>query len=219
MCGRYTLINPSTLTERFKTINTLSGLTDNFNVAPGQTMPAIVAQGDQNVLRLMKWGLVPSWAKEVKIGYKMINARSEGIETKPSFRHAYKKQRCLIPASGFYEWQKIDGQKIPQYIRVKNQEVFSFAGLWEHWQQPNAEPLETYTIITTQANQFMQTIHDRMPVILPQKLEDDWLNPSNQDPDFLRNIIQSSTVNLTAYPVSTEVNKPQNNTAGLINPL
>src|SRR5690606_34032573 len=117
------------------------------------------------------------------------NARSEGIESKPSFRHAYKKQRCLVPASGFYEWQKSSDQKIPKYITT-NQPLFAFAGLWEHWQPDGSDALETYTIITTQASPAMQPVHDRMPIILQPEAEDDWLNPDNQDPDFLRQIMQ-----------------------------
>lgn len=220
MCGRYTLIETDRLTERFATINTLDGLKPNYNAAPTQTMPVVVANQDKNELKLMRWGLIPSWAKDLKIGYRMINARSEGIETKPSFRHAYKKQRCLVPASGFYEWQKTTGKKVPFYIQPKGAPLFSFAGLWEYWKQPDGEGLESYTIITTQANEEMKPYHDRMPVILDQKNEDPWLDANNQDPEFLRTLIkQSEKVTLQFQPVSEQVNTVKNNSADLIQPV
>lgn len=221
MCGRYTLAHPAKINERFGAgILGSRNLSPNYNVAPGQTMPVVIDVEGKSELRLMKWGLVPSWAKEAKIGFKMINARSEGIETKPSFRHAYKSQRCLVPASGFYEWKKSSSAKIPYYITLAKQDLFGFAGLWEHWQQPNGQSLETYTIITTQANKDMDSIHDRMPVVLKQEYEDDWLNSKNQDPEFLRQLVQSSRD--TAFvltKVSDQVNKVANNYTELINPL
>lgn len=219
MCGRYTLIKTSEISDRFHTTTIPTEISPNYNAAPGQVMPVITANGQQNEIRLMKWGLVPSWAREVKIGYKMINARSEGIESKPSFRHAYKKQRCLVPASGFYEWQKSPDGKIPQYIYLEDKSLFAFAGLWEYWQQPGSDPLETFTIITTQANTFMKPIHDRMPVILEKKFEDDWLNQENQDSDFLHHLIKNSKPELASHEVSTQVNSPKNNTPEIIKPL
>lgn len=221
MCGRYTLTHPAKINEKFGAgiLNDIE-LPPNYNVAPGQSMPVVVDNQTKNELRLMKWGLVPSWAKEAKVCYKMINARSEGIETKPSFRHAYKSQRCLVPANGFYEWQRSTSGKVPYYITLANQNLFSFAGLWEHWQQPSGQSLETYTIITTQANSDMEHIHDRMPVIISPQYEDDWLNPDNQDPEFLRQLLQSSRdTNFVFTPVSDEVNKVANNYPELIRPL
>lgn len=219
MCGRYTLTHPAKINERFGAgILGDKDIQPNFNVAPGQTMPVVVDVEGKNQIQLMKWGLVPSWAKDSRVGYKMINARSEGIENKPSFRHAFKSQRCLVPASGFYEWKKADTNKIPYYITQADQDVFSFAGLWEYWQQPNGEALHTYTIITASANPTMEPIHDRMPVMVKPQLEDDWLNSKNQDPEFLRQLLQAShEVDLKLTQVSTEVNKVANNHAGLIN--
>ena len=220
MCGRYTVIKLDDLPARFAAKNKFNEVKPNYNVAPGQTMPIVVDTNGQNEFKLMKWGLVPSWAKEVKVGYKMINARAEGIETKPSFRHAYKSQRCLVPANGFYEWQKSTTGKVPYYITLANQDIFSFAGLWEHWQQPGGQNLETYTIITTRANSDMEHIHDRMPVIVNPQYEDDWLNPDNQDPEFLRQLMQSSRdTSFVFTPVSDEVNKVGNNYPELIHPL
>ena len=220
MCGRYTLTTIDDLSDRYALASRLEGVAPSYNVAPGQSMPVVVDANGQNELKLMKWGLVPSWAKEAKVGYKMINARSEGIETKPSFRHAYKSQRCLVPANGFYEWQKSTTGKTPYYITLANQDILSFAGLWEYWQQPDGQSLETYTIITTQANSDMEYVHDRMPVIVKPQQEDDWLNPNNQDPEFLRQLIQSSRdASFVFTPVSDEVNKVANNYPELIRPL
>ena len=219
MCGRYTLTHPDKLKQRFGTNNQLE-ISPNFNAAPGQTMPVIVADGKENTIQTMKWGLVPSWAKDPKIGFRMINARSEGIETKPSFRHAFKKQRCLVPADGFYEWEKAETGKIPQYIRLRQGSLFAFAGLWEYWQQPDGSPLHTYTIITTEPNVTVKPIHDRMPVILNPDREDDWLNPDNQDPEFLRTLLKPYPANqMESYPVSTDVNTVANNDGRLIEPI
>lgn len=219
MCGRYTLAHPAKINEHYGA-GTLGDteLSPNFNVAPGHSMPVVVDVEGENHVRMMKWGLVPSWAKEAKIGYKMINARSEGIEAKPSFRHAFKSQRCLVPASGFYEWKKQNSDKTPYHITLSGQDIFSFAGLWEYWKKPDGQPLETYTIITAPANSTMEGVHDRMPVILQQNYEDEWLNPKNQDPEFLRQIMNSGQkVQLQLTPVSSDVNKVGNNYPGLIN--
>lgn len=220
MCGRYTLIDTDKLQERFQTINAIDDLKPNYNTAPGQIMPVVVDSQDKNELKLMKWGLVPPWAEEANIGYRMINARSEGIETKPSFRHAFKRQRCLVPANGFYEWQKGQDGKIPHYIQFKQGSLFAFAGLWEYWKRPDGTGLETYTIITTSPDEVVKPIHDRMPVILKKEHEDAWLDSDNQDTDFLRSLLKPYPAEpLEAYPVSTEVNVAANNDEHLIGPV
>lgn len=217
MCGRYTLVETNKLQERFQTVNTLDGLKPNYNVAPGQIMPVVVANGEKNELKVMKWGLVPSWAKEERIGYKMINARAEGIETKPSFRDAFKKQRCIVPANGFYEWQTKETAKIPQYIHFKKDNLFGFAGLWEHWQKPNGVEIETYTIITTEPNSLMEPIHNRMPVILKADHEDAWLDQKNVDVEFLRTLLKPyPSTELNVHTVGSEVGNTKNNSANLI---
>lgn len=166
----------------------------------------------------MKWGLVPSWAKDEKIGYKMINARSEGIETKPSFRAAFKRHRCLVPTTGFYEWKKVDAKmKQPYFIRLKSGEPFAFAGLWEVWGPDN---LETFTIITTENNELIEPIHTRMPVILHEKDEAVWLDPELHDADKLKELLKPyPSEEMEMYEVSTFVNSPKNESPDCIKPI
>jgi putative SOS response-associated peptidase YedK len=147
-----------------------------FNIAPTQEAPVIRAgAAGERELAMLRWGLVPSWAKDLKVGTNMINARSEGIETKPSFREAVKQRRCIVPASGFFEWQGEPGRKQPYAITVAGQPLLAFAGLWERWKPRGGEPVETFTIVTTEANDRIARIHDRMPVILPMDAIDTWL--------------------------------------------
>ncbi len=221
MCGRYTLTDIKKLAGRFQVILHTPTLRPSYNIAPGQVMPVIVADGPRNAVKMMKWGLVPSWVKEPNVGYKMINARSEGIENKPSFRHAFKQQRCLVPASGFYEWrQNNDKTKTPEYIRLRDHDLFAFAGLWESWRQPDGTPLETYTVITTQANQLIAPVHDRMPVILQEQFEDAWLDPTNQDTEFLRTMLKPfDAAQMQMNTVSSAVNTVTNNQSALIKPI
>lgn len=176
MCGRFSLsTDKDDLQSRFGIDPTGILLKPRFNIAPSQLHPVVVVEDDKRVLRMMKWGLVPPWSADPKIGYRMINARAEGVDTKPSFRSAFKRRRCLIPAAGFYEWAKPDKKtRIPYYIRLKSKELFAFAGLWELW---GPGKLETFTIITTEANELVAQIHDRMPVILREKDEGTWLDP------------------------------------------
>ena len=163
MCGRYVLQQPERLKKRFNASNSVD-VRPNYNAAPGQLMPVIV-KNSPNRIALMKWGLVPSWAKDPKIGYKMINARSEGIQDKPSFRHAIKAQRCIVPSSGYYEWKKEGKDKVPYLFRLISEDIFGFAGLYEHWHGDHGNELETFTIITTSPNELAAIVHDRMPVI------------------------------------------------------
>ena len=210
MCGRYTLFLQGKLKDRFKTMNDLE-VRPNYNVAPGQTMP-VVTRHSPNSLELMQWGLVPSWAKDPKIGYKMINARGETVAEKPSFRSALKRRRCLVPSTGFYEWKREGDAKTPMFIHLKDQELFSFAGLYEHWQDANGNELMSYTIITTTPNSLMEGIHDRMPVILNPADEDEWLNPEIEDAAQLQRLLVSYPADqMEAYAVSLSVNSPKNN--------
>jgi putative SOS response-associated peptidase YedK len=216
MCGRYTLANVEGLQDRFDTENRLAGIRPNYNVAPGQSMP-VITRNSPNKIEIMKWGFVPSWAKDVKIGYKMINARAEGIEVKPSFRSAIKCRRCLVPATGFYEWKKKEGIKVPMHIRLSDREVFSFAGLWEHWQDKDGNELNTYTIITTSPNGVIAGIHDRMPVILREEEEDMWIDPEIQDPAHVLGLLRPYTEKgMEAYPVSEAVGNVRNNSKELL---
>jgi putative SOS response-associated peptidase YedK len=148
-----------------------------FNIAPTQEAPVVrlSAEGEREIA-LLRWGLVPFWAKDRKFGTKAINARSEGIEAKPAFREAFRQRRCIVPATGFFEWQGEPGRKQPFAITLPGQALFAFAGLWERWKAPDGEAMETFAIITTEANEAVARIHDRMPVILPMDAVDTWLS-------------------------------------------
>ncbi len=166
---------------------------------------------------MLRWGLVPSWAKDPQMGARMINARGETVAEKPSFRSAVKSRRCLIPADGFYEWVKTDGGKQPHFIHFADARPFAFAGLWERWNKGEGDPLETCTIITTSPNDLIAGLHDRMPVILPDDRYDEWLKPEPLAADRLSEILVAHPAGqMEAYPVSTYVNKPANDDAGCI---
>ena len=190
-----------------------------YNVAPSNFVPAIRHNKEhERKLGMLHWGLVPHWAKDRKIGYRMINARSETVRQKPSFRNAFKRRRCLVPVSGFYEWKKTGDHKTPYFISMKDAEAFAFAGLWERWREhEEAEPLDSVTICTTEANKFMADIHQRMPVILKPGDYDDWLNRDNTGDDVTYGLLRPwPRSNLQAWPVSTTVNRPQNEGPDLI---
>ncbi len=222
MCGRYNIIPDITVwvtafglsDEAGKTI---SNLAPNYNVAPTQEVPIIRINkaNSKRELDLVHWGLIPFWAKDLKVGYRMINARAETVAKKPAFRAAYRKRRCLIPISGFYEWIKNGSAKQPYLIRMKDVAPFALAGLWEKWYNPEDETeLESCTIIVTEANRFMTPIHDRMPVILCPKDYNRWLDPDAEDVNLLLRPCPDDW--LEAYPVSTYVNSPWNRDARCI---
>jgi putative SOS response-associated peptidase YedK len=221
MCGRFTLTaDLKALAERFSTpVPPNAKYNARFNIAPSQ--PVIVVGDDgQRYMKQMRWGLIPSWAKDPAIGNRMINARVETIAEKPSFRTALKKRRCLIPADGFYEWQKLGKIKQPVRIVLKSREPFGFAGLWEHWTSPENEEILTCTIITTEANELLKQVHDRMPVILTRETESQWLDPKNDDPVKLLPLLkQYPSEQLEYYPVSREVNSPGVDKPSNIEPL
>jgi putative SOS response-associated peptidase YedK len=226
---------PSEIAKYFgATPPTETVLEPSYNVAPTNEVYAVVERGDERRLEHLRWGLVPLWAKDLAIGSKMINARAEGIATKNAYRHAFRKQRCIIPADGFFEWQVVEGPeprsgggrsgrvpKQPMYIHRVDGEPLAFAGLWETWRGPerNDEPLYTCTIITTTANETMAPVHDRMPVILPPDRWAQWLDPDMQDTDALARLLVPAPPSLLAlYPVSTAVNHVRNKGAELIVP-
>ncbi|MGG1446421.1 SOS response-associated peptidase [Bacillus subtilis] len=189
-----------------------------FYVAPSQNILAIINDGSNNRLGKLRWGLIPPWAKDEKIGYKMINARAETITEKPAFRKPLVSKRCIIPADSFYEWKRLDPKtKIPMRIKLKSSNLFAFAGLYEKWNTPVGNPLYTCTIITTKPNELMEDIHDRMPVILTDENEKQWLNPKNTDPDYLQSLLLPYDADdMEAYQVSSLVNSPKNNSSELI---
>ncbi|WKA54243.1 SOS response-associated peptidase [Planococcus shixiaomingii] len=221
MCGRYSLFaDYSAILERFDIEEVSideSDYSPNYNIAPSQQVVAIVNDGTKNRLGLLRWGLIPPWAKDAKIGSKMINARAETVAEKPSFRNAFKKKRCLIVADAFYEWRRTDEQKTPMRIKMKSGEPFAFAGLWESWKSPDGKTINTCSILTTKPNDLMATIHDRMPVVLSKEAEKVWLDPSVQDPEALGELLKPFDANeMEAYEVSSEVNSPKNNGPQLI---
>lgn len=164
-------------------------------------------------LTQMQWGLIRSWAKDPTVGNRMINARGETVATKPAFRVALRKRRCLIPADGFYEWKPAGRRKQPVYIALKSREPFGFAGLWEAWTSPDGQDIKSCTIITTQANEILKPIHDRMPVILTREAERVWLDRTIQDPSLLVPLLAPYPAEkMECYPVSTQVNNPSHDT-------
>jgi len=224
MCGRFTLISPGeVLAEFFELVDTLD-IKPRYNIAPTQPVGVIRQGRDTNAraFDLLYWGLIPSWAKDPAIGNRMINARAETAATKPSFRSAMKYRRCLIPTDGFYEWKAITGQKRkqPYFIRMKDESPFAFAGLWEHWQDPGGSEIDSCCILTTEPNELMADIHNRMPVILDPKNFAQWLDPEIQKADAVDSLLQAfPRSRMKAFPVNTTVNRPSNDTAACIEPL
>ncbi len=219
MCGRFSLsTDKDDIQSRYGIDPTGVLLGPRYNIAPSQLHPVVVVESDQRVLKLMKWGLVPHWAKDERIGYKMINARADTVDTKPSFKNAFKKRRCLVITTGFYEWDRTDPKnKRPFHIGLKSKKPFAFAGLWESWGPDN---LQSFTIITTDANELVSQIHDRMPVILHEKDEAAWLDPELHDPAKLKPLlVPYPAEEMEMYEVSTIVNSPKNESPDCIKPI
>ncbi|MCH8109783.1 MAG: SOS response-associated peptidase [Chloroflexi bacterium] len=217
MCGRYTLITDmDTLQARFSFERADLGLALSFNVAPTQQVLTVVNDGE-NRARYMRWGLIPSWAKDASIGSRMINARAETLAEKPSFRSAFRRRRCLVLADSFYEWKKVGTGKTPTRIVLKSREPFAFAGLWESWNAPDGERVLSCAIVTTDPNSLMEPIHNRMPVILSRDAESVWLDQSIEDAAMLGSLLTPyDAEEMEAYEVSTLVNSPANNSPELI---
>jgi len=220
MCGRFTLTtNLGAIAKRFGIARSMEELGPRYNIAPTQTVIVVNDDGSRHLTQ-MQWGLIPSWAKDPAIGNRMINARAETVATKPAFRVALRKRRWLIPADGFYEWQPVGRRKQPVYIRLKTQEPFAFAGLWEIWISPDGEEVQSCTIITTEANELLKPIHDRMPAILTKAAEAAWLDPTIQVPERLLSLLKPyPSGEMEVYPVSAKVNSPANDGPTYIEPL
>ncbi len=222
MCGRFTLhASAQDVLEAFGVADG-PALGARYNIAPSQAVAAVRQTPDSGRRRLdlLRWGLVPSWAKDLKIGYKMINARAETVADKASFRVALRRRRCLIPADGFYEWRRAGDAKQPYLIRRHDRRPFAFAGLWERWQGPDGDAVESCTIITTTPNELMARIHHRMPVILAPGDHELWLDTAVQDANRVRPLLRPcSPADWTAHPVSTRVNRPANDDARLLEPV
>lgn len=212
MCGRFTLhTSSSELVRVFVLIKPPNDIAPRWNIAPTQQILAVRQSDDGREPVLLRWGLIPSWAKDAKIGNSLINARAETIAEKPSFRAAFKRRRCLIVADGFYEWSKFEKVKIPYLITMRNQSTFAFAGLWEQWKDTTGEWIESTTIITTNPNSLMASIHDRMPVILPNERYDEWLDVANHDVEQLQKLlIPYPPEEMEAKKVSSVINNARN---------
>jgi putative SOS response-associated peptidase YedK len=218
MCGRYTLKTPlSVLTERFDIGESSTSVTPSYNIAPTQQVATVLSENGKRKLEMLRWGLIPSWADDPEIGSRMINARAETVAEKPSYRKAFKKSRCLILADGFYEWQKTDSGKQPFHIRMQDGSPFAFAGLWESWDK--GEEIRSCTIITTEANDLVAEVHNRMPVILHAEDYEMWLDPDFDEREPLTSLLKPySAEAMEAYPVSRRVNKPSNSEPEVIEP-
>jgi putative SOS response-associated peptidase YedK len=222
MCGRFTLtVDPGELKEIFENYTFPVQFAPRYNIAP--TQPVLAIPNDaKNTADFFVWGLIPSWSKDPTIGNKLINARGETVAEKPSFRGSFKYKRCLILTDGFYEWKAESGAKTktPYFIHMKDRQPFAFAGLWDEWNSPDGGTLRTCTIITTEPNELMSTLHSRMPVILDAKDYDRWLDPAPQTPENLLPLIKPfPTDRMSAYAVSTLVNRPGNERPECIVPL
>ena len=222
MCGRFTLtVDPAELQDSFNDFTFPPQFAPRFNIAPTQPVLAIPNDG-RNKADFFVWGLIPSWAKDPSIGNRLINARGETLAEKPSFRGGYKYKRCLVLADGFYEWMKQPGTKtkVPHFIHMKDRRPFAFAGLWDEWNGPDGSQIRSCTIVTTEPNELMAPIHNRMPVILPPDAYAQWLDTAPQTRETLQPLIRPYPAEeMAAYPVSTLVNSPKNDRAECVVPV
>ncbi len=222
MCGRFVYYGqPGLLQERFELAEEPPQFAPAYNITPGYVTPVITRQSPRRAV-LMRWGLIPSWAKDPSIGYKMINARAESIDAKPAFRKPVRGQRCLVPANGFYEWQRVTvggkAVKQPYFIHLPDRELFAFAGIYDVWRDAQGQEVRSYAIITTEANDFMARIHNRMPVILAQADEEAWLDAATRLDHALALLRPYAAEPLAAHPVSNLVNNARAGGAELITP-
>lgn len=218
MCGRFTLISDVNNIARVFNVAPSLRAAPRYNVAPTQDIMAVMRNGESH-LEWLRWGLIPTWAKEESIGSRMINARAETLAEKPSFKRLLTSRRCLIVADGFYEWKAESGtkSKTPMYITLKNEEPFAFAGLWDSWKSPDGPVLRTCTIVTTEPNALMASIHNRMPVILSPEARDIWLDPNLHDAPMLQSLLSAyPTDEMQARPVSKLVNNPRYDNAEVL---
>jgi putative SOS response-associated peptidase YedK len=228
MCGRYAIqASGPIIAARFSATpsQVAAEFQPRFNIAPTQSIPVVVGR-EERQLEMMQWGLIPSWSKEPKANYSTINARAEGLEDKPAYRKPLRSQRCLVPATGFYEWNKPVGskEKIPYHVRLKsldgNPQLFALAGLYDIWRGPDGKELKTYTIVTTEANELIKPLHERMAVILPPELEEAWLDPRLTEPAQILPLLKPYPPELMeAYTVSSQVNSTAHEGPHLLDPV
>lgn len=221
MCGRFTLVTPEQdLAVQFN-LPEIPDLKPRYNIAPTQLVAAVRVPGPvaDRELVMLHWGLIPFWAKDPGLGARLINARSETVADKPAFRAAFRRRRCLVPADGFYEWQRQNGKQ-PYFIRLRSGRPFAFAGLWERWKDSEGSVIESCTLLTTRPNELVRPLHNRMPVILDPHTYALWLDPEAQDVDVLRRLLAPyPSGEMDAYPVSRYVNSPRNEGPDCIVPL
>ena len=222
MCGRFTLFEADKILSKEFGVSGVPPLSPRYNIAPSQPIAAVRTPhtGAGRELALLRWGLIPSWSKDPAIGNRLINARAETVQEKPSFRNAFRRHRCLIPTNGFYEWQRQERGKQPYFVRMRDERIFAFAGLWDRWESPDDGVIETCAILTTAANAVLAPIHDRMPVILPQAEYARWLDQALKDPDSLSPLlVPFPPEEMLAIPVSPRVNAPSTDDEKCIAPL
>lgn len=221
MCGRFEIHSTLEIIAKiFKIDPGTFDIKPNYNIAPSQDVAVVMNDGKKNCLASCHWGFVPAWCKELKTGYRMINARAETASEKPAFRAAFRRRRCLVVADGFYEWQRAGAGKQPYFIRMRDDRPFGFAGLWESWEGPDHSAVESCTILTTEANPAVRPIHDRMPVILAPAEYSRWLDPALQRPEELRGLLRPYAPEaMMAYAVDRYVNHPGNEGPRCIEPL
>jgi len=219
VCGRYVIKSPSAKLKVKFQIDDAPLFEPRYNVAPTQLVPAVRQEGGKRRLTMLRWGLIPSRAKDAKIGYRLINARADTVATKPSFRSAFKRRRCLVPADGFYEWKRDGKVKQPYFIHRKDEEPFAFAGLWEGWENPeDGKEVQSCSLITTEANELMAPIHDRVPVILAESAHDRWLDEDEPVSDLQALLKPYPADEMAAYTISIYVNNPMNQGPKCIEP-
>jgi len=224
MCGRFAQGDMDAIYSKYRVkvpAKLKKQIRERYNIAPAQPVPVINrTKTNENKLEIMKWGLIPSWAKDPNIGYKMINARSETVDKKPSFKSSLKSRRCIVPATGFYEWKKSNSHKIPHYIHLKDEKVFSLAGLYDTWKDKGGKTMTTFTVLTTEPNKLVEPIHNRMPVILEKDEEEPWLDKKvNETGALLEMLDPYPESRMSEHTVSTAVNVTKTEGKQLIRPL
>jgi putative SOS response-associated peptidase YedK len=223
VCGRFTISLVIGIYDRFGVKTHSVEINPKYNIAPSQDVPVVFKtrhHGSGNEIQEMKWGLVPSWSKDPSRSPKPINARADTLDQKPMFRDILKNQRCLVPATGFYEWKKERWGKVPYYIRMKDNSIFAFAGLFDHYRDPSGQQIATFTIVTTEPNSVVAPYHDRMPAILKREDEEKWLQPAILYRDQRDEMLQPYPASeMIAYPVSKAVNNTDIDDESLIKPV
>ncbi len=224
MCGRFSQSKLGNAIAQIFQLTEVPYLIPRYNIAPTQSVATILrtVEQEEKQLRMLHWGLIPSWATDAKIAAKLINARAETVSIKSAFRSAFRQRRCLVLADGFYEWQQDDSSRIKQpfYFRFNDEHPFALAGLWESWQDVTGKIIESCTILTTEANELVRSIHHRMPVILNPNDYDLWLDPGVKKSEFLQNILRPYPIeDMISYPVTKAVNKVSNDTISCVERL